>query len=213
MPKGIKLVRWSPPDMGALFVVTGPSGTGKTTLVKAALENIPSLSFSVSATTRRIREGENDGVDYHFLSGEKFSEAIEQREFLEWAEVYGNRYGTLRRPVESAINAGQSIILDIDPQGAEQIRKEMPTAISVFILPPSRKALENRLVRRQTDSVEIIRNRMEEASKQLSQCRHFDYLLINDDLESAIQQFQGIIISELAKRIRRKSLVRQFTYE
>ena len=124
---------WTPPAYGALFVITGSSGTGKTTLVQAALQRIPNLCFSVSATTRPIRPGEQDGVDYHFHNLQSFNSMVNAGEMLEWAEVYGNRYGTPRAPVESALKQGRSIVLDIDVQGAEQVRSAMPEAIQIFL--------------------------------------------------------------------------------
>ena len=197
--------RWRPPARGALFVVTGPSGTGKTTLVKAALNTVPGINFSVSATTRAARKGETHGKDYLFK--------IAAEEFLEWADVYGNRYGTLKSTVEEALNQGQSILLDIDDKGAAQVRAAMPEAISIFVLPPSIETIEARLRARATDSEDIIVGRIAEARARLAQCADFDYLLINDDLSTAHQCFQAILIAELQRRIRRLDVVAQFTLQ
>lgn len=202
---------WTAPEVGALFVVTGASGTGKTTLVRGALSAIPGLTFSVSATTRSIRSGERDGVDYHFMDRETFMRRVEAGEFLEWAEVYGNCYGTLRAPVEQALASGQSILLDIDTQGAEQVRASGIDHLSVFILPPSLAALRSRLSARGTDDDAVITRRMEEAHLQLSQCGHFDHLVVNDDLPSAHQQFQAVLAAELTRAHRHKGLVADFS--
>ena len=173
----INLTSWTAPQKGGLFVVTGASGTGKTTLVKAALPRFPSILFSVSATTRPARPGEKNGVDYHFLSHSDFQTKIQENAFLEWAEVYGNFYGTLKSPVEQAISQGESILLDIDYQGAEQVRKNAPHSISIFILPPTIEELELRLRARKTDSETVISRRMSEAKAQLVHCSNFDYLV------------------------------------
>ena len=202
---------WTAPETGALFVVTGASGTGKTTLVQAALAAIPGITFSVSATTRPIREGEQDGVDYHFLDRTTFMARVEAGEFLEWAEVYGNCYGTLRAPVEAARASGQSILLDIDTQGAAQVRASGVDHLSVFILPPSLDALRARLSARATDDEAVIDRRMREAHLQLSECGHFDHLVVNDDLSSAHDQFQAVLAAELTRASRHPSLVSRFT--
>jgi len=203
--------RWRPPARGALFVVTGPSGTGKTTLVKAALNTVPGINFSVSATTRAARKGETHGKDYLFIDRPSFDSKIAAGDFLEWADVYGNRYGTLKSTVEEALNQGQSILLDIDDKGAAQVRAAMPEAISIFVLPPSIETIEARLRARATDSEDIIVGRIAEARARLAQCADFDYLLINDDLSTAHQCFQAILIAELQRRIRRLDVVEQFT--
>lgn len=201
---------WIKPDQGALFVVTGASGTGKTTLVKCALSTVSNIQFSVSATTRKMRVGEQDGVDYHFLSTEAFETLKDNGELLEWAQVYKNCYGTLRQPVLDALNSGESILLEIDQQGAAQVKVQMPEAISIFILPPTMASLESRLRGRNTDSDEIIGRRLREAQDQIDHCGSFDYLVINDDLESASDQFTSILIAELLKRNRRQSWVERF---
>ncbi len=201
---------WEKPDTGVLFVVTGSSGTGKTTLVHAALEAIPHLTFSVSATTRPARRGETDGEDYHFLDRARYDELVAADAFLEHATVYGNGYGTLREPVERAVAAGVSIVLDIDTQGAEQVRARWPEAVSIFVLPPSKDALEQRLRARATDPEEVIQRRVREAHLQLRECGHFDYLVVNDQLPAAIDQFQAVLVSELLRRERRDSLVARF---
>ena len=207
----LNLTRFARPDRGALFVVTGASGTGKTTLVKEALATIPNLSFSVSATTRAPRLGEVSGRDYHFVSQERHAEMVEAGAFLEWAEVYGNRYGTLRAPVEAALERGESILLEIDAQGAEQVRAALPDAVFIFILPPSIDTIEARLRGRSTDSEAIIQRRLADARLQLSRCGEFEYLLVNDDLNSGYDQLQAILIAELLRARRRASLVSQFT--
>jgi guanylate kinase len=195
------------PDKGVLFVITGSSGTGKTTLLKQAFKVLPRVQFSVSATTRSIRKGEKNGVDYHFVNPTEFERLLEDNALLEWAEVYGNCYGTLREPVETALRGGQSILLEIDVQGARQIREKLPEAVLVFVLPPSLEAIEKRLRGRSTDSEEIISRRVAEAMVQISACGEFDYLVVNDDLEEAHKVFQSVLISELCRTERRASLV------
>ncbi len=203
--------KWSMPDRGALFVVTGASGTGKTTLVREALGSIPGLRFSVSATTRAPRDGEVDGKDYHFLQRAEFERRVQAGDFLEWAEVYGNGYGTLKDQVEEALSSGQSILLDIDTQGADLVRAAAPEAVTIFILPPSIEVLADRLKSRATDAPEVIDRRISEAQLQLSACGSFDYLVINDHLQSAHDQFQAVLVAELLRTRRSPSLVSKFT--
>ena len=203
----IEMKQWTPPDLGALFVVTGPSGCGKTTLVKAARRAISGLAFSVSATTRPMRTGEKEGVDYFFVSTEAFESKIDGGHFLEWAKVYSNYYGTLREQVETALNQGQSIILDIDAQGAQQVKESPIDEVSIFIMPPNSETLRDRLQSRGTDSLETIEKRMKEAQMQMDAARHFDYIIVNDNLESATNQFQAIVYAELLKVKRRKKWI------
>lgn len=201
---------WKKPDRGALFIVTGASGTGKTTLVKRALSAISNIQFSVSATTRTMRTGEQNGVDYHFLERSEFERLKENDDLLEWAQVYKNFYGTLREPVLTALDSGESILLEIDQQGAAQVKAQMPEAISIFVLPPTMDSLERRLRNRNTDSDEIIARRLREAQDQIDHCGSFDYLVINDDLDSASDQFMSILVAELLKCNRRESWVQRF---
>ncbi len=203
----LDLTGWQKPNQGVLFVVTGSSGTGKTTLVHAALAHVPHLAFSVSATTRPARPGEQDGVDYHFITEDRFQALLHQDAFLEHATVYGNSYGTLRSQVEEAVSQGISIVLDIDTQGAEQVRQRWPEAVSVFVLPPSVEVLETRLRGRATDPEEVIQRRVREAWVQLRECGHFDYLVVNDQLPAAIDQFQAVLVAELLRRSRRQGWV------
>ncbi len=202
---------WTRPDRGALFVVTGASGTGKTTLVREALAVFDDLEFSVSAATRAPRRGEVDGRDYHFVSQEQYERWLEDGAFLESADVYGNRYGTLRAPVEEALAAGRSVLLEIDLQGARQVSRALPEAVLVFVLPPDLASLEDRLRGRSTDSDAIIQRRVAEAMLQISACGEFDYLVVNDDLATAHDCFQAVIAAELQRTSRRSSLVRHMT--
>ncbi len=192
-------------------MVTGASGTGKTTLVKEALGTFDGLEWSVSATTRAPRKGELDGRDYHFVGHGGFDELLGKDAFLETAEVYGNRYGTLRAPVEQALGRGQSILLEIDLQGARQIRTTFPEAVFLFVLPPDLETLETRLRGRSTDSEAIIQRRIADAMLQISGCGEFDYLVVNDDLATAHDCFQSVIAAELSRTSRRPSLVRHMT--
>ncbi len=212
----IDLTGWKRPDEGALFVVTGSSGTGKTTLLKSLLARLPDLSFSVSATTRSARQDEQDGVHYHFLSSARFDKLVASGAFLEHATVYGNRYGTLREPVQRCIARGLSVVLDIDTQGAAQVCASRPgtdsaqrNVVSIFVLPPDLQVLEQRLRSRGSDPEDVIRRRVAEAHLQLRECGNFDYLLVNDQLEAARDQLQAIVVAELLRRARRGSWVRR----
>lgn len=178
---------------GTLFVVSAPSGAGKTSLVKALLESTPGLHVSVSHTTRPQRPGEVNGVNYHFVTPEQFSRMLEQDAFLEHAEVFGNLYGTSKQSVLDQLNAGQDVVLEIDWQGAEQVRKQSPHAVGVFILPPSRDALQTRLTGRGQDADEVISRRMAQSTEQISHYVEFDYLIINDDFETALSELKAVV--------------------
>jgi guanylate kinase len=173
---------------GQLILVSAPSGAGKTSLVSAALESDPQLVVAVSHTTREPRIGEEDGVNYHFVDHDKFGQMITGKEFLEHAEVFDNRYGTSRSEVSGKRENGQDVILEIDWQGAAQVRALMPDAISIFILPPSIQALEDRLVSRGQNTAESIQRRLGEASLEMASAVNFDYLIINEDFDTALIQ-------------------------
>lgn len=198
---------WVPPDRGALFVVSGPSGVGKSTLVRRALATIPALRFSVSATTRPARPDEQQGVHYHFVDRSRFAAWVDEGAFLEHAEVYDQCYGTLRAPTLDAMSQGISLLLDIDVQGARQIRECLPEAVHIFVSPPSREALRERLVARGTDNPAVIARRMEKATEQLRGCGSYDYVVVNDVLELGHRVFQGVLLAELSKTKRRPTLV------
>ncbi|HRD88361.1 MAG TPA: guanylate kinase [Accumulibacter sp.] len=178
---------------GHLFIVSAPSGAGKTTLVRLLLENDPALSVSVSHCTRAPRTGEQDGREYHFVAVAEFLEQVAAGGFLEWAEVHGNYYGTARSVVEAALLAGQDMLLEIDWQGAQQVRKLFPAATGIFILPPSLTELERRLSTRATDSAETIRRRLAAAREELRHVGEFDYVIINDDLQRALHDLLAVI--------------------
>ena len=180
-------------DRGRLFVITAPSGAGKTSLVHALMEREPSLRFSVSYTTRPKRPSEVNGRDYFFVSRERFEQMIGAGEFLEHARVFDNFYGTSRQQVERSLASGQSLILEIDWQGALQIRRTMPECVSIFILPPSRQELERRLRGRGTDSDEVIARRLSDAASDMKHWIEFDYVIVNDDFARAVAELQETV--------------------
>ena len=180
---------------GTLYIVSAPSGAGKTTLVKALIEQIDTLRVSVSHTTRPMRPGEVDGVNYHFTSREQFLKQVNEGDFLEHAEVFGNLYGTSQSTVEQTLAEGHDLILEIDWQGAQQVRRALPQARSVFILPPSREALQERLSNRGQDSEEVIAARMALATAEMSHYVEYDYIVINDDFQAALDELKALLTS------------------
>ncbi|GEA52088.1 guanylate kinase [Vibrio inusitatus NBRC 102082] len=187
---------------GTLYIVSAPSGAGKSSLISAMLEKNPvyAMKVSVSHTTRGSRPGEEDGVHYHFVERNEFEALIEQGIFLEHAEVFGNYYGTSRVWIEENLDRGIDVFLDIDWQGARQIREQMPHAKSVFILPPSNGELERRLNVRGQDSSEIIAKRMSEAKSEMSHYDEYDYIIVNDDFDAALMDFRAILRAERLKQ-------------
>lgn len=181
-----------PATTGTLYIVSAPSGAGKTSLVKALIDALPQVRVSVSHTTRGMRPGEVDGVNYHFVSRESFVEMLDRNEFLEHAEVFGNLYGTSQRWLEETLAEGYDLILEIDWQGAQQVRRLMPQARSIFILPPTQQALRQRLTNRGQDSDEVIERRMREAVNEMSHYVEYDYLVINDDFATALDDLKAI---------------------
>ena len=178
---------------GRLFVIAAPSGAGKTSLVKALLASEPRLRLSVSHTTRKRRPTEEDGREYHFVPVPQFERLVARGEFLEHARVFDNFYGTARGYVEEQLRQGHDVILEIDWQGAQQVRRAMPQCVSIFILPPSRRALAERLARRATDSPEIIARRLRDAAADMSHYREFDYVIVNDDFAQAVSDLRRIV--------------------
>jgi guanylate kinase len=185
---------------GQLFVISAPSGAGKTSLVAAAIARVSDLTVSVSHTTRSPRPGEVDGRDYHFVDQSEFDALIASQALFEHAQVFGNFYGTSKEAIESQLASGIDVILEIDWQGASQVRMMAPDAVSIFILPPTRDALRERLIGRQQDDSTIIDARMAEADETIEQAPHFDYWVINDDFEMALGQLKSIIISHRQRR-------------
>jgi guanylate kinase len=183
--------------MSKVFVITGPSGVGKGTLIKRLLSRCPNLELSISATTRGPREGEVDGVDYHFLSAAEFERRVGEKDFLEFATYSGNRYGTLRSEVERRLDAGHSVVLEIEVQGATQVRAAKPDSIQIFIAPPDPVVLRDRLAGRGTDSADAIDKRLETAEIELASQGDFDYRVVNDDLGQATEELVGIVRAEL----------------
>lgn len=181
------------PRRGSLFVIAAPSGAGKTSLVKAVLERDPSLRVSVSHTTRKPRENEIDGQHYHFIGVDEFKRLRDANEFLEHAQVFDNFYGTGRAQVEGLRKAGHDVILEIDWQGAQQVRKAVPDCHSIFILPPSRAALESRLRNRKTDSEEVIARRLRDSIADMSHYDEFDSVIVNEDFETAVGQLLEVL--------------------
>lgn len=187
---------------GILFVVSAPSGAGKTTLCRNVLETLPDIKFSVSYTTRSPRQGEVDGVHYNFVDKEEFRGMIASSEFIEWAEVHGNFYGTSRKKIAEMTLAGIDVLLDIDVQGARQVKESLPDSILIFILPPSFEVLKERLTGRMTDTDEVIERRLKKAADEIGEYKNYDYVIVNNVIENALTELKSVIIAERVRTYR-----------
>ena len=192
-------LKLSPPERGALFVISGPSGVGKSTLLQALFDQVPHLAFSVSATTRPPREGEEDGIHYDFMDEDSFRRLVEEGAFLEWATVYDRLYGTPASRVEALRARGESVVLDVDARGSEQIRESAPEAVHIFILPPDLETLEARLRGRGTEDEAVVARRMALAKEQLQAAPTYDHLIVNDDLDTATAELVGAVLETLGR--------------
>jgi guanylate kinase len=190
--------------IGKLYIISAPSGAGKTSLVKQLISDLTDLTVSISHTTRQMRPGETEGLDYYFVSAENFQVMQNNQAFLEHAQVFDNYYGTARQTVEDNLHQGQDVILEIDWQGAKQIKKLLPDSLSIFILPPSTEVLLHRLRNRRQDNEDIIARRMRDAVTEISHYEEFDYLVVNDDFTLALTELKSIIIANRLTRQRQR---------
>jgi guanylate kinase len=185
-----------------LFVISAPSGCGKTTLCRELLDRMPDLAFSISHTTRPPRAGETDGTNYFFISAEQFQEKLDLGEMAEWTEIYGNRYGTSRQTIDGLFSRGCDVLFDIDEPGARQLRQAYPSVVTVLVLPPSLPVLRRRLIERGTEEGELLDRRLKRAAEEIETMRWYDYVVINDTVAEAADQIEAIIISERCRRNR-----------
>ncbi len=194
---------------GSIIVISAPSGAGKSTLVRRLMAIVPGLTFSVSHTTRPPRLGEKEGRDYFFVSPGLFKRMIAAREFVEWAKVFGSLYGTSWKQLRAAQEAGKDVLLDIDVQGHRQVRRRLPEAVSVFVLPPSFRVLERRLRRRHSDAPEMIERRLTAARKEISSWAEYDFLVVNDRVPRATQDLRAVVLAARARRSNQQGVVRE----
>jgi guanylate kinase len=195
------------PRGGNIIVISAPSGTGKSTVVKRVVASVAGLSFAVSHTTRSPRSGELNGREYFFISAARFKRMVAAEDFVEWANVYGNLYGTTWNQLRQALEGGEDVVLDIDVQGHSQVRRRLPEALSIFLLPPSFPELARRLRRRHSDSAEVIESRLAVARKELSHWSEYDYLIVNDTISAAVQAVKTIVLAARFRRQNQKGLI------
>lgn len=186
--------------VGLAFIISAPSGAGKTTLLRKVMSQLPGLQFSVSYTTRPPRANEREGEDYHFVSPSVFQKMVERDEFLEWAEVLGNRYGTVRENIKALESEGMDLILDIDTQGAKKVKEKVDHAVLIYILPPSLKVLHKRLVTRGLDSPEMIKFRLANAKKDMEEAHWYHYAIVNEKVEDTVEKLKAIMVAERCKK-------------
>ncbi len=194
-------------NKGRVYIISGPSGTGKDTLMKKIFEKMPELAFSISSITRPMREGEVEGEKYNFISRERFEQMLADDELLEYNLYVGNYYGTPKTPIINSIENGKDILIEVDVNGATQIRSKMPDVVTIFILPPSLEELKRRLVGRGTDSVEVIEKRLNEALREIEGSVDYDYVVVNDDLDTAVDDFIKILSVDKCKTELNLSLI------
>ena len=194
--------------MTTVFIISAPSGSGKSTLVSRVMKNDRALRFSVSYTTRKPRGQEQHGVSYYFISREEFEARLKADEFLESAEVFGNYYGTHKSELEKAAAGGYDLVLDIDVQGAAQLKERIPEAVSIFVLAPSRQVLEQRLRSRGQDAEEVVRRRLADAAREIRQYDRYDYVLVNEEVEPAVETLKSIVRAERVRRVRVEERIR-----
>jgi guanylate kinase len=192
---------------GILVVLSGPSGTGKGTVCKELLRHCPRLHYSISATTRQPRFGEVNGVNYYFTSRDEFTQMVEQDQLLEWAEVYGNFYGTPRKYVDDELCAGNDVVLEIDTQGAMQVKEKFARGVFVYLLPPSLDELANRIWKRGTDSPDSIEKRLTAATSEFQQISNYEYVVVNDDVDRAVEKIKAIIVAEKCRVARSEKII------
>ncbi|MCX8026996.1 MAG: guanylate kinase [Thermodesulfovibrionales bacterium] len=189
-------------NRGCLFVLSAPSGTGKTTIANRICKELDNIEISISYTTRQPRDGEVEGLHYYFIQKDRFNQMINDNAFLEWAAVHGNYYGTSRYKIEEILSSNKDVLLDIDTQGGKSIKLQDPDSVLIFIMPPSFDELKNRLIKRATEPIEKINQRLQNAHKEISESIHYDYIVVNDDLDRAVEEVKCIIKAERNRTIR-----------